>query len=76
LCATSSAGCTERYRIRSIASRIVIPENASAFIRDRKKTRPEFVKIPDTALGGSGMTPPAGEAIERIWYETGPNRFS
>jgi hypothetical protein len=34
-----------------------VPENASeAFIRDRKKHWPEFVKVPDNAFGVSGMT--------------------
>ena len=34
----------------------IIPENASAFIRDRKKHWREFVTIPDNAAGVSGMT--------------------
>jgi len=43
---------TAEYQIRVIASQIIIPENASeAFIRDRKKHWPEFVKIPDDANG-------------------------
>jgi hypothetical protein len=54
------------YRARSIASKAVIPENASAFIRDRKECRPELVTIPDNAFGASGMTPPACEASNRI----------
>jgi hypothetical protein len=41
-----------------VAFKTAIPENASAFIRDRKKCRPEFVKIPDIARGGSGMAAP------------------
>ncbi len=44
------------YRIRLIASQTVIPENASAFIRDLNKRWPEFAKIPDNAFGVSGMT--------------------
>jgi hypothetical protein len=34
-----------------------IPENALAFIRDRKRRRAEFLKIPDNAFVISGMTP-------------------
>ncbi|MGB8871047.1 MAG: hypothetical protein WA265_09310 [Rhodomicrobium sp.] len=39
-----------------MAAFAVIPENAVAFIRDRKICRPEFVTIPDNASGVSGMT--------------------
>ncbi len=35
---------------------IVVPESVSALIRDLKKRRPKFVKIPDNDLGVSGMT--------------------
>ncbi len=53
----------------------VIPENALAFIRDRKKRRPSFVTIPDNAFGVSGMTPADGEAIARIRYDAMGVRF-
>jgi hypothetical protein len=41
---------------RASGSKTVIPENASAFIRDLNKHRPELVKFPDNASGVSGMT--------------------
>ncbi len=47
----------------------VVPENALAFIRDRKQRRPEFVTIPDNAFGVSGRTLADGEAIKRIRYD-------